>query len=83
MTGIDAAMVGVVMSDTIALKTSQAGKAWTALSVGVGEGDNRQYVRVSLFNGLAERAAAELAKGTKVYIEGHSSAALGVDRPRR
>ena len=72
MTGIDAAMVGVVTVDTVEVKVSQANKKWAAFNVGVGDGDNRQYVRVSLFNGLAERAAAELVKGTKIYVEGHS-----------
>ena len=72
MNGIDAAMMGTLVSDTIELRTSQAGKKWAAFNVGVGESENRQYVRISVFNGLAERAAAELTKGTKIYVEGHS-----------
>ena len=61
---IEAAFTGVMVSETIELKTSQAGKPWTAFNVEVGEGDGRQYVRVSVFNGLAECAASELAKGS-------------------
>src|SRR5262249_32392938 len=72
MGGIDAALVGVVLSDTIELRTSQTGKKWAAFNVGVGEGDNRQYLRISVFGSMAERVAAEAMKGDKLYIEGHS-----------
>jgi hypothetical protein len=70
MNGIDAAMVGAVVSDTIELRTSQAGKKWSAFSVGVGEGDNRQFVGISVFSSLA--FVVDLKKGDKVYIEAHS-----------
>jgi single-stranded DNA-binding protein len=40
--------------------------------VGIGDGDARQYVRISVFGSLAERLAVELAKGAKVYVEAHS-----------
>jgi single-stranded DNA-binding protein len=72
MTGIDAAMLGTMVSETIELRTSQACKKWAAFNVGVGEGDNRQYVRIAVFGRLAERLAGELKNGDKVYIEAHS-----------
>src|SRR5262249_6111736 len=40
--------------------------------VGVGDGDGRQYVRISTFGSRAERVALELKKGDKVYVEAHS-----------
>jgi single-stranded DNA-binding protein len=70
MTGIEAALVGRVASDTIELKTSQAGKPWTAFSIGVGEGDTLEWVRISVFGAVAERLAGELTKGQTVYCEG-------------
>src|SRR5215470_7391545 len=72
MSGIKAAMLATVASETIELRTSQTGKKWAAFNVGVGEGDNRQYVRIAVFGGLAERLAGALKKGDKVYIEAHS-----------
>jgi single-stranded DNA-binding protein len=72
MSGIEGALTGIVVSDAIELRTSQAGKKWAAFNVAVGEGDGRQYIRASVFGTLAERASAGLAKGTKVYLEGHS-----------
>ena len=70
MIGIEAALVGRVASDTIELKTSQAGKPWTAFSIGVGEGDPVEWVRISAFGAVAERLAGELTKGQTVYCEG-------------
>ena len=68
---IEAAIMGQVTSETpIELRTSQSGKRWAAFSVGIGEAENREYVRVSIFDDLAARLAAELSKGDKVYCEG-------------
>ena len=68
MNGIECAFVGRLSQDP-ELRTSQAGKPWAALSVGVGEGDKVQWVRVSVFCSTAE-AVASLAKGASVYVEG-------------
>src|SRR5262245_25273416 len=72
MSGIDAAAVGVMVSETIEVKTSQSGKKWAGFNVAVGDGDNRQVLRISVFGGLAERVAAEVKKADKVYVEAHS-----------
>ena len=53
------------------IKTSQSGKAWCAAKVAIGSDDATQWVRVALFNGLAEQLAPTLAPGDKVYIEGN------------
>jgi single-stranded DNA-binding protein len=70
MTGIEAALVGRVASEGVELRTSQAGKPWAAFSVCVGEGDNVEFVRVSVFADLAQRLAGELKKGDKVHCVG-------------
>jgi single-stranded DNA-binding protein len=68
----EAAIVGAMVSEAVEVKTSQTGKKWAAFKVAVGEGDNRQYARISVFGGLAERLAGELKKGDRVYVEAHS-----------
>lgn len=70
MNGIEAAVAGRVSSETIEVKTSQAGKSWTAFSVRVGEGESIEYIRVSAIEPKAERLAVELKKGDGVYCEG-------------
>jgi single-stranded DNA-binding protein len=67
---IEAAILGQVTSETIELRTSQSGKKWAACSIGIGEAESREYVRVSIFDDLAERLSTELKKGDKVYSEG-------------
>jgi single stranded DNA-binding protein len=52
------------------LRVSAAGKPWARFGVAVGEGDNPQWVSVSCFGPVAERAAERLAKGTRCYVEG-------------
>ena len=51
------------------IKTSKAGTPWASLSVGVGESDALQWVRVAVFGEMAEAIRA-LPKGAKVYVEG-------------
>ena len=70
MNGIQTAFVGRVASEAMELKTSTSGKAWAAFNVGVGSGDNVQWVRVAVFEDLAERLAGGLLEGDKVYVEG-------------
>lgn len=50
-------------------RTSQAGKQWARLRVGVGKDEAIQWVSVAVF-GKAAETAAELKKGDRVYIEG-------------
>jgi single-stranded DNA-binding protein len=70
MSSIEAALTGRVASETIELRTSQAGKPWTSFSVAVGEGDNVEFVRISAFAELAQRLANELKKGQSVHCVG-------------
>lgn len=71
MSQIECAFVGIVGVPP-ELKTSKAGKAWTALSLRVGDGDGPQWVRAAVFGDMAE-TAAKLAKGSSVYVEGKLS----------
>jgi single-strand DNA-binding protein len=50
-------------------RTSQAGKPWVRLRVGVGQGDDVQWVSVACF-GKAAETATTLHKGDRVYVEG-------------
>jgi single-stranded DNA-binding protein len=50
-------------------RTSQAGKPWVRLRVGVGKDDAVQWLSVAVF-GKAAEAAAGLKKGDRVYCEG-------------
>ena len=65
---IDCAFHGFLASDAEA-KTSQAGKKWARLRVGVGKDDAVQWVSVAVF-GKAAEAAGELKKGDRCYVEG-------------
>jgi single-strand DNA-binding protein len=65
---IDCAFHGFVATDAEA-KTSKAGKGWTRLRVGVGQGDEIQWVSVAVFGKDAEAAGA-LKKSDRVYVEG-------------
>ena len=51
------------------VRTSQAGKRWVRLRVGVGKDDTLQWVSVAVFGKAAEKAA-ELKKSDRCYIEG-------------
>jgi single-strand DNA-binding protein len=64
---IDCAFYGFLAADAEA-RTSQAGKSWTRLRVGVGKDDAVQWVQVSVFGKPAE-SVAELKKMDRVYIE--------------
>ena len=51
-------------------RTSQAGKRWVRLRVGVGKDDAVQWLSVAVF-GKAAEAAAELKKGDRCLCEGN------------
>ena len=51
-------------------RTSQAGKKWVRLRVGVGKDDAVQWLSVAVF-GQAAAAAAELKKGDRCLCEGN------------
>ena len=65
---IDCALFGFVAADAEA-RTSQAGKPWTRLRVGVGKDDAVQWVSIAVF-GKAAEAAAILKKNDRCYVEG-------------
>jgi single-stranded DNA-binding protein len=65
---IDCAFFGFVGADA-EQRTSQAGKAWVRLRVGVGKDDAVQWLLVAVF-GKAAESAAEVRRGDRVYVEG-------------
>src|SRR5262249_34229713 len=65
---IDCAFFGFCATDPEA-RTSQAGKQWTRLRVGVGKDNDVQWISVAAF-GKAAATAAELKKLDRVYVEG-------------
>jgi single-stranded DNA-binding protein len=65
---IECAFFGFLAADAEP-RTSQAGKQWARLRVGVGKDDAMQWVSVAVF-GKAAEIAAELKKGDRVYCEG-------------
>jgi single-stranded DNA-binding protein len=65
---IECAFFGFLAADA-ELRTSQAGKQWGRLRIGVGKDDAMQWVSVAVF-GKAVETAAELKKGDRCYVEG-------------
>jgi single-stranded DNA-binding protein len=65
---IECAFFGFLAADADP-RTSQAGKAWVRMRVGVGKDDAVQWVSVAVFGKAVETAAA-LKKADRVYIEG-------------
>jgi single-strand DNA-binding protein len=65
---IECAFFGFLAADA-EVRTSQAGKQWARLRVGVGKDDAMQWVSVAVF-GKAAETAAELKKGDRCYCEG-------------
>jgi single-stranded DNA-binding protein len=65
---IDCAFYGFLAADAES-RTSQAGKQWVRMRVGVGKDDAMQWVSVAVF-GKAAETAATLKKGDRVYVEG-------------
>jgi single-stranded DNA-binding protein len=65
---IDCAFYGFLAADAES-RTSQAGKPWARMRVGVGKDDAVQWVSVAVFGKAAENAA-QLVKGDRVYCEG-------------
>jgi single-strand DNA-binding protein len=68
MSSIDCCFFGFLAADAEA-RTSQAGKPWVRMRVGVGKDDTVQWVSVAVFGKTAENAA-NLKKGDRVYVEG-------------
>jgi single-stranded DNA-binding protein len=65
---IECAFFGFLAADAES-RTSQAGKLWVRLRVGVGKDDAMQWVSVAVFGKVAD-TAAELKKGDRCYCEG-------------
>jgi single-stranded DNA-binding protein len=65
---IECAFFGFLAADA-EQRTSQAGKAWVRMRVGVGKDDAVQWVSVAVF-GKAAEGAAGLKKADRVYVEG-------------
>ena len=65
---IDCAFFGFLAADA-ERRTSQAGKPWVRLRVGVGKDEAVQWVQVAVFGKAAEKAA-ELKKAERCYVEG-------------
>jgi len=65
---IDCCFYGFLAADAES-RTSQAGKPWVRMRVGVGRDDAVQWVSVAVFGKAAEHAA-DLTKGDRVYVEG-------------
>lgn len=65
---IECAFFGFLAADAES-RTSQAGKLWVRLRVGVGKDDAMQWLGVAVF-GKAAEIAAELRKGDRCYCEG-------------
>lgn len=70
--GIDCACIAKVVSETVELKTSQKGTLWASFTAIVGGSDagTGTFVRVSIFGDVAQKLAGNIARGSKVYIEG-------------
>jgi single-strand DNA-binding protein len=69
MNSIEVACVGRVGRDA-ELKTSQSGKPWARVSVGVGKDDSTQWIAFTIFGEMAVDMASRLTKGASVYVEG-------------
>jgi single-stranded DNA-binding protein len=65
---IDCAFYGFLASDA-EVRTSQAGKTWVRLRIGVGKDDAVQWCSVAVF-GRAADAAGDLKKADRIYCEG-------------
>jgi single-strand DNA-binding protein len=65
---IECALFGFLAADAEP-RTSQAGKSWVRMRVGVGKDDAIQWVSVAVFGKAAEKAAT-LKKSDRVYVEG-------------
>jgi single-stranded DNA-binding protein len=65
---IECAFFGFLAADAES-RTSQAGKQWVRMRIGVGKDDAMQWVSVAVF-GKAAETAAELKRGDRIYCEG-------------
>ena len=67
---IDAAVTGFLVRDLDGLRMSKAGKPWLGFTVGVGQGEEVQWVRVTCFGPTAEELVRRLHRGSRIYAEG-------------
>jgi len=65
---IDCAFFGFLAADAEP-RTSQAGKQWVRLRIGVGKDDDIQWLSVAAFGKAAENAR-DLKKADRIYVEG-------------
>ena len=72
---IECAFHGFVAADAEA-KTSQAGKAWTRLRVGIGKDEDITWITVAVFGTRAIRKAQDVAREWGAYL-------VGQNRPKR
>ncbi len=68
MSEIECAFYGFLAADAD-VRTSQAGKQWVRLRVGVGKDDAVQWLSVAVF-GRAAESAADFKKSDRIYCEG-------------
>jgi single-strand DNA-binding protein len=69
MQGIEAALQGTLGRNP-ELKSSQAGKPWTRVSVAVQIDGETTWVSIAAFGEEAQRLCASAKKGMKIYAEG-------------
>lgn len=67
---IECAFTAFLASEPDGLRTSKAGNPWLSFSAGVGDGDGKRWLRVTVFGERAREIAPRLHKGGRVYVEG-------------
>jgi single-strand DNA-binding protein len=67
--GIEAALIARLGKEP-ELRRSRDGKPWLPLNVAVGEGDDTQWLAVTVFGDRAQELAGVLHKGDRIYVEG-------------
>jgi single-strand DNA-binding protein len=68
-TGIECAFIGQLAADA-ELKTYQGDKPMGAVRVGVGTGENTQWIGIVTFGDRAHQLVQGLQRGNRVYVEG-------------
>jgi single-stranded DNA-binding protein len=68
--GIECAFIGRLPADAELKTYGQDNRPMGALRVGVGEGENVQWVGVATFGANAHALVTGLTKGNRVYVEG-------------
>ena len=51
-------------------RTSANGKRWVSFSLAVGSGEGTEWVKVAVFEPLADELPSDLGKGERLYVEG-------------